>query len=220
MVLLFPHHPLSFYPHFSSKTSHPVKFVKDSIIFILGYLFKGLIIIVIKKSMLELAATVAWNAELIYYYSLPTLEKTNRFTGPIRIWNVTRLDLVISKAIKIESAIQTRVFSLSASTIMVVIDIAITLRDFAYTVANSIATFLKNLVPFIIRKRKLEYDSKSFGEDLIHQTRFIYHGIPAEIPPKPRLSEHDSNRVTNNKKRIKLTEIFGEEIVEDELVQT
>lgn len=220
MVLLFPHHPLSFYPHFSSKTSHPVKFVKDSIIFILGYLFKGLIIIVIKKSMLELAATVAWNAELIYYYSLPTLEKTNRFTGPIRIWNVTRLDLVISKAIKIESAIQTRVFSLSASTIMVVIDIAITLRDFAYTAANSIATFLKNLVPFIIRKRKLEYDSKSFEEDLIHQTRFIYHGIPAEIPPKPRLSEHDSNRVTNNKKRIKLTEIFGEEIVEDELVQT
>lgn len=220
MVLLFPHHPLSFYPHFSSKTSHPVKFVKDSIIFILGYLFKGLIIIVIKKSMLELAATVAWNAELIYYYSLPTLEKTNRFTGPTRIWNVTRLDLVISKAIKIESAIQTRVFSLSASTIMVVVDIAITLRDFAYTAANSIATFLKNLVPFIIRKRKLEYDSKSFEEDLIHQTRFIYHGIPAEIPPKPRLSEHDSNRVTNNKKRIKLTEIFGEEIVEDELVQT
>lgn len=220
MVLLFPHHSLSFYPHFSSKTSHPVKFVKDSIIFILGYLFKGLIIIVIKKSMLELAATVAWNAELIYYYSLPTLEKTNRFTGPTRIWNVTRLDLVISKAIKIESAIQTRVFSLSASTIMVVIDIAITLRDFAYTAANSIATFLKNLVPFIIRKRKLEYDSKSFEEDLIHQTRFIYHGIPAEIPPKPRLSEHDSNRVTNNKKRIKLTEIFGEEIVDDELVQT
>ena len=220
MVLLFPHHPLSFYPHFSSKTSHPVKLVKDSIIFILGYLFKGLIIIVIKKSMLELAATVAWNAELIYYYSLPTLEKTNRFTGPTRIWNVTRLDLVISKAIKIESAIQTRVFSLSASTIMVVIDIAITLRDFAYTAANSIATFLKNLVPFIIRKRKLEYDSKSFEEDLIHQTRFIYYGIPAVIPPKPRLSEHDSNRVTNNKKRIKLTEIFGEEIVEDELVQT
>lgn len=167
--------------------------------------------------MLELAATVAWNAELIYYYSLPTLEKTNRFTGPTRIWNVTRLDLVISKAIKIESAIQTRVFSLSASTIMVVVDIAITLRDFAYTAANSIATFLKNLVPFIIRKRKLEYDSKSFEEDLTHQTRFR---IPAEIPPKPRLSEHDSNRVTNNKKRIKLTEIFGEEIVEDELVQT
>src|SRR5688572_8576262 len=128
MILLFPHHPLSFYPHFSSKTSHPVKFVKDSIIFILGYLFKGLIIIVIKKSMLELAATVAWNAELIYYYSLPTLEKANRFTGPTRIWNVTRLDLVISKAIKIESAIQTRVFSLLASTAMVVIDIAITLR--------------------------------------------------------------------------------------------
>jgi hypothetical protein len=221
MVLLFPHHPLSFYPPFSSKTSHPVKIVKDSIIFILGYLFKGLIIIVIKKSMLELAATVAWNAELIYYYSLPTLEKANRFTGPTRIWNVTRLDLVISKAIKIESAIQTRVFSLSASTIMVVIDIAITLRDFAYTAANSIATFLKNLVPFIIRKRKLVYDSKSFEEDLIHQTRFIYHGIPAEIPPKPRLSEHDSNRVTNNKKRIRLTEIFGEEeIVEDELVKT
>ena len=67
---------------------------------------------------------------------------------------------------------------------MVVIDIAITLRDFAYTVANSIATFLKNSVPFIIRKRKLEYDSKSFEEDLIHQTRFIYQGIPAEIPPK------------------------------------
>ena len=219
MVLLFPHHPLSFYPPFSSKTSHPVKIVKDSIIFILGYLFKGLIIIVIKKSMLELAATVAWNAELIYYYSLPTLEKANRLTGPTRIWNVTRLDLVISRTLKIESAIQTRVFSLSASTIMEVIDIAITLRDFAYTVANSIATFLKNLVPFIIRKRKLEYDTKSFEEDLIHQTRFIYHGIPAEIPPKPRLSEHDSNRVTNNKKRIKLTEIFGEEIVGDELVQ-
>jgi hypothetical protein len=219
MVILFPHHPLSFYPHFSSKTSHPVKFVKDSIIFILGYLFKGLIIIVIKKSMLELAATVAWNAELIYYYSLPTLEKANRFTGPTRIWNVTRLDLVISKAIKIESAIQTRVFSISASTIMVVIDMAITLRDFAYTVANSIVTFLKNPVPFIIRKRKLEYDSNSFEEDLIHQIRFIYHGIPAEIPSKPRLSEHDSNRVTNNKKRIKLTEIFGEEIVGDELVQ-
>ena len=54
MVLLFPHHPLSFYPPFSSKISHPVKIVKDSIIFILGYLFKGLIIVVIKKSMLEL----------------------------------------------------------------------------------------------------------------------------------------------------------------------
>ena len=96
--------------HLSLKTSHPVKIVKDSIIFILGYLFKGLIIIVIKKSMLELAATMAWNAELIYYYSLPTLEKANRFTGPTRIWNATRLDLVISRALKIESAIQTRVF--------------------------------------------------------------------------------------------------------------
>jgi hypothetical protein len=220
MVLLFPHHPLSFYPPFSSKASHPVKIVKDSIIFILGYLFKGLIIIVIKKSMLELAATVAWNAELIYYYSLPTLEKANRFSGPTRIWNVTRFDLVISKAIKIESAIQTGVFGLLASTAMVVINITITFRDFAYTVANSISTFLKNTVPFIIRERKLEYDSKSFEEDLILQTRFIYHGIPAEIPPKPRLSEHDSNHVTNNKKRIKLTEIFGEEIVGDELVQT
>ena len=221
MVLSSPHHPLSFYPPFPSKTSHPVKIVKDSIIFILGYLLKGLIVIVIKKSMLELAATVAWNVELIYYYSLPTLERANRFTGPTRIWNATRLDLVISKAIKIESAIQTRVFSLSVSTAVLVIDIAIRLRDLAYTVANSIATFLKNPAPFIIRKRKLEYDNKSLEEDIIHQTRFIHHGIPAEIPSKTRLEEHDSNLMTNNKKRIKLTEIIGEEgIVGDELVQT
>ncbi|MGA8106177.1 MAG: hypothetical protein WB815_05930, partial [Nitrososphaeraceae archaeon] len=63
--------------------------------------------------------------------------------------------------------------------------------------------------------------NKSIEGDIIHQTRFIYHGIPAKIPPKPRLEEHDSNHVTNNKKRIKLTEIIGEEeIVGDELVQT
>ena len=95
--------------------------------------------------------------------------------------DVTRLDLVISRALKLNPRFKQESFSLSAST------------NGSYRHSNYVKglrihrgqfnhDFSQESGSLYHSQEKLEYDSKSFEEDLIHQTRFIYHGIPAEIP--------------------------------------
>jgi hypothetical protein len=220
MVLMSLPRSLSFYPPFSSKTLHPVKMASDSVIFILGYLLKGLATIVFKKSMLEFAATVVCNAGSIYYYMSPTLERVNGFTGTTRMWKATHLEVVVSCATRIESTIQTGVYSLLLSAAVTGIDTAIRLRGLTHTMAYSVTTFLKRPVPFVFRKEKLEYDSESFEEDIIYHTRTNHIVIPSKIPPKSKQAQHDSNLVPHKRKRIDATEIIGEEMAGDKLVQT
>ena len=215
MALLSPPYYLSFQPPFSSKALHPVKLASDSVIFILGYLLRGLVAIVIKKSMLKFAAVAVCNAGLIYYHLSPTLESVNRFTSPTRMWKATHLEVVISIATRIESTIQTGVLSLLLSAAVTGIDTAVRLRDLKRTAANSVTTFLKRPFPFVFSREK-EYKRESFEKDIIHHTRSAYHGIPAKVPPK---SKHDSKLVPNSRKRIDVTEIIGEEeMAEGELV--
>lgn len=219
MALFSP--PLSFHPPFSSKASHPVKLASDSVIFILGYLLRGLVAIVIKRSILKFSAVTVCNAGLIYYYLLPSLEIVNRFTSPTRMWKATRLEVVITNATRIESMIQTGVLSLLLSAAVTGIDAAARLGDLARTAANSVTTFLKRPIPFVSRKEKLVYESETIEKDLIHYTRSAHHEIPAKVPPKSKQGQHDSNPVSNYRKRIDATEIIGEEeMAEGELVQT
>jgi hypothetical protein len=220
MALFSPPYSISFHPPFSSKTSHAVKLASDSVFFILGYLLRGLVAIVIKKSMLKFAALAVCNAGSIYYYLSPTLESMNRFLGPTRMWRAIHLDVVISIATRIGSTIQTGVLSIFLSAAVTGIDAVVRLRGLKRTAANSVTTFLKRPIPFVFRKKKLEYERESF-EDVIHHTRSAPHGIPTKVPPKSKQGQRDNNLVPKHRKRIDVTEIIGEEaMAEDELVQT
>ena len=102
MVLRSNSKPLSF------NSSRIGRYVKDSIIFIFGILLKGVIITIVKKSMLALAVTVAWNSQLTYCYIKSGLKKVSKFANPRQIINGLQMDLMIAKVIKIKSEIQTK----------------------------------------------------------------------------------------------------------------
>ena len=188
----------------------------NSIIFIFGYLLRGLIIIAIKKSVLELAVTVAWNVELTNYYILSTFKKVSKFTRPTNMLNMTRIDLIISNIIKMKSVVQTRAFGLLVSAVMLSISTAMRLRYLLHAKAVLIANLLGYQVPFIIRKRNRAYDKASPEQDSIPKIGTINFRITAEYG----LEEPDDRLVTNNRKRINSLEVEDREIVEDGLVQT
>jgi hypothetical protein len=218
MALFSP--PSFFHPRFSSKTTDPVKLASDSVIFILGYLLRGLVPILIKKSILKFPAVAVCNVGLIYYYLSPTLESANIFTSPTIMWKATRLEIVITTATRIESMIQTEVLTLWLSAAVRGIETAVRLKKLARTAANSVTTFLKRPILIVSHKEKLVFESESFEKDIIHHTRSAYHGIPANVSPKFRQGQHGSNLGPNHRKRIDVTEIIGEEIAEGDLVQT
>ena len=168
----------------------------NSIIFIFGYLLRGLIIIAIKKSVLELAVTVAWNVELTNYYILSTFKKVSKFTRPTNMLNMTRIDLIISNIIKMKSVVQTRAFGLLVSAVM--LSTAMRLRYLLHAKAVLIANLLGYQVPFIIRKRNRAYDKASPEQDSIPKIGTINFRITAEYG----LEEPDDRLVTNNRKRI------------------
>jgi hypothetical protein len=188
----------------------------NSIIFIFGYLLRGLIIIAIKKSVLELAVTVAWNVELTNYYILSTFKKVSKFTRPTNMLNMTRIDLIISNIIKMKSVVQTRAFGLLLSAVMLSISTAMQLRYLLHAKAVLIANLLGYQVRFIIRKRNRAYDKASPEQDSIPKIGTINFRITAEYG----LEEPDDRLVTNNRKRINSLEVEDREIVEDGLVQT
>ena len=188
----------------------------NSIIFIFGYLLRGLIIIAIKKSVLELAVTVAWNVELTNYYILSTFKKVSKFTRPTNMLNMTRIDLIISNIIKMKSVVQTRAFGLLLSAVMLSISTAMRLRYLLHAKAVLIANLLGYQVRFIIRKRNRAYDKASPEQDSIPKIGTINFRITAEYG----LEEPDDRLVTNNRKRINSSEVEDREIVEDGLVQT
>jgi hypothetical protein len=219
MMALFSS-PSFFHPRFSSTTTDPVKLASDSVIFFLGYLLRGLVPILIKKSILKFPAVAVCNVGLVYYYLSPTLESADRFTSPTIMWKVTRLEIVISIATRIESMIQTGVLSLWLSGAVTGIDAAGRLKNLACTAANSVTTFLKRPISIVSHKEKLIFESESFEKGVIHHPRLAYHGIPANVSPKSKQGQHRSNLGPNYRKRIDVTEIIGEEMAEGDLVQT
>jgi hypothetical protein len=220
MALFSPPYSMPFAPPFSSKPSHPIKLASDSVIFILGYMLRGLVAFVIRKHILKFAAVAVCNAALMYYYLSPTLESMNRFPGPMRMWKATHLEVVIFIPTKIGSTIQTGVLSLFLSAAVKGIDAAVRLNGLIHTAGNSVTRFLKRPIPFVFGKERLEYERESF-EVIPHHTRLVHHGIPAKSSPKTKQGQHDSNIVPKYRKRIDVTEIIGEEeMAEDELVQT
>jgi hypothetical protein len=219
MMALFSPPPF-FHPRFSSKTTDPVKLASDSAIFVLGYLLRGVVPILIKKSILKFPAVAVCNVGLIYYYLSPTLESVNRFTSPTIMWKATRLEIVISIVTRIESMIQAWVIRLWLSAAVTGINAAVRLKNLARTAANSVTTFLKRLIPIVSHKEKLVFESESFEKDIIRHTRSAYHGIPANVSPKSRQGQHGSNLGPNYRKRIAVTEIIGEKMAEGDLVQT
>jgi hypothetical protein len=106
MVIWSNSKPLSF------DISRIGRYVKDSIIFIFGYLLKGVIITVVKKCMFELAITVAWIAQLIYCYIMSGLKKASKFANPRQIINGAQMDPMIPVVIRIKSGIQTKALGL------------------------------------------------------------------------------------------------------------
>jgi hypothetical protein len=218
MALFSP--PSFFDPRLSSKTTDPVKLASDSVIFVLGHLLRGLVPILIKKSILKFPAVAVCNVGLIYYYLSPTLESASRITSPTIMWKATRLEIVISIATRIESLIQTGVLRLWLSAAVMGIDAAVRLNNLGRTAANSVTTFLKRPIPIVSHKKKLVFESESFEKDIIHHTRSAYLGIPANVSPKSRQGQHGGNLGPNYRKRIDVTEIIGEEIAEGDLVQT
>jgi hypothetical protein len=135
---------------FSFNTSRIGRYVKDSIIFIFGYLLKGVIITVVKKSTLALTVTVAWNSQLSYCYIMSGLKKVSKFANPRQIINGPQMDLMIAKVIKIKSEIQTKALELSVPFGILGISTATRLRHLTYVKAILIMSVIKQHFPRIV----------------------------------------------------------------------
>jgi hypothetical protein len=144
MVLWSNSKPLSF------NISRIGRYVKDSIIFIFGYLLKGVIITVVKKSMFELAVTVAWNSQLTYWYIITGLKKASKYANPRQVINGAQMDLMIPVVIKIKSGIQTKALGLFVPSGILGIGTAIRLRHLTYVKAVLVKSVIKQHLPRVV----------------------------------------------------------------------
>lgn len=209
MVLWSNSKPLSF------NTPRIGRYVKDSIIFIFGYLLKGVIITVGKKSMFELAVTVAWNAQLTYCYIIFGLKKAIKFANPRQIINGAQMDLTMAK-VKFKSEIQTKALELFVPSGILVISTAIRLRHFTYIKAILVMSAIKQYLLSIVH-----------AGDQGRAHTFVQENVLPEIENSDikKSMDHISERLVEgqtkrNKKRINFSEMLIEDkqIVEDRLL--
>ena len=200
----------------SLNTSRIGRYLKDSIIFIFGYLLKGVIITVIKKSMHALAVTVAWNSQLTYCYIISGLENVSKFANPRQIINGLKMDLMIAKVIKIKSEIQTGALELFVPSGILGISIATRLSHLTYVKAILIMSVIKQHFPRIV-------DMGDQGRARI----FVQDNVLPEIEnseikmSSDQISEGTVEaQIKSNKKMINFSDILVEdkEIVEDGLL--
>jgi hypothetical protein len=210
MVLWSNSKPLSF------NTSRIGRYVKDSIIFIFGYLLKGVIITVVKKSLFELAVTVAWNAQLTYCYIIFGLKKAIKFANPRQIINGAQLDITMAKVIKVKSEIQTNVLGLFVPSGILGISTAIRLRRLTYIMAILVMSAIKQYLPRMVH---------SGDQGRAHT--FVQENVLPEIENSDikKSRDYTSERLVEgqtkkNKKRINFSEMLIEdkEIVEEGLL--
>ena len=88
--------------------------VENCAIFVFRYLLTGALVIVIKRLVLKLSITLAWNAELIRHYIFSAIKKTNKMT--IKMSKAVQLDLALAYIMRFKSRIQMRNQGLSASS--------------------------------------------------------------------------------------------------------
>ena len=210
MVLWSNSKPLSF------NTSRIGRYVKDSIIFIFGYLLKGVIITLVKKFMFELAVTVAWNTQLTYCYAIFGLKKAIKFANPLQIINEAQMNLTMAKVIKIKSEIQTKALELFVPSGILGISTAIRLRHLTYIKAILVMSAIKQYLPSIVH-----------AGDQGRAHTFVQENVLPEIENSDikESRDHISERLVEgqtkrNKKRINFSEMLIEdkEIVEDGLL--
>ena len=175
-----------------------------------------MIIIVVKKSMLELAVTVTWNAQLTYCYLIPGLKKASKFANSLQIINRAQMDLMMAKVIKIKSEIQTNALGLFVPSGIWGISTAIRLRNLTYVKAILVMSAIKQHLPRIVH----------MGDQGRTRT-FVQENLLPEIEnsdikmSRVHISEGSVERQTKrNKKRINFSEMLIEdkEIVEDGLL--
>ena len=200
----------------SLNTSRIGRYLKDSIIFIFGYLLKGVIITVIKKSMHALAVTVAWNSQLTYCYIISGLEDVSKFANPRQIINGLQMDLMIAKVIKIKCEIQTGALELFVPSVILGISTATRLSHLTYVKAILIMSVIKQHFPRIV-------DMGDQGRAHI----FVQDNVLPEIENSEIKMSSDQisegtveGQIKSNKKMINFSDMLVEdkEIVEDGLL--
>ena len=200
----------------SLNTSRIGRNVKDSIIFIFGYLLKGVIITVVKKSMLALTVTVAWNSQLTYCYIISGLKNVSKFANPRQIINGLQMDLMIAKVIKIKCEIQTGALELFVPSGILGISTATRLSHLTYVKAILIMSVIKQHFPRIV-------DMGDQGRAHI----FVQDNVLPEIEnseikmSSDQISEGTVEaQIKSNKKMINFSDMLVEdkEIVEDGLL--
>jgi hypothetical protein len=210
MVIWSNSKPLSF------NISRIGRYVKDSIIFIFGYLLKGVIITVVKKSLFELAVTVAWKAQLTYCYIIFGLKKAIKFANPRQIINGAQLDIMMARVIKVKSEIQTNVLGLFVPSGILGISTAIRLRRLTYIMAILVMSAIMQYLQRIVH---------SGDQGRAHT--FVQENVLPEIENSDIKKSRDDTserlvegQTKKNKKRINFSEMLIEdkEIVEDGLL--
>jgi hypothetical protein len=200
----------------SLNTSRIGRYVKDSIIFIFGYLLKGVIITVLKKSMLALIVTVVCNSQLTYCYIMSSLKKVSKFANPRQILNGPQMDLMIAKVIKIKSEIQTKVLELFVPSGILGISTATRLRHLTYVKAILVMSVIKQQF-----RRMVDMGDQGRAHTFVQENVLP----PIENREIKMSSDHVSEgtvegQTKRNKKIINFSEklIEDKEIVEDGLL--
>ena len=199
---------------FSFNTSRIGRYVKDSIIFIFGYLLKGVSITVVKKSMLALTVTVAWNSQLTYCYIMSGLKKVSKFANPRQIINGPQMDLMIAKVIKIKSEIQTGALELFVPSGILGISTATRVRDLTYVKAILVMSVIKQHFP-----RLVDMGDQGWAHTFV-QENILPEIENCEIKMSSDHISKGERQTKRNKKMINFSEMLIEdkEIVEDGLL--
>jgi hypothetical protein len=210
MVLWSNSKPLSF------NISRIGRYVKDSIIFIFGYLLKGVIITVVKKSMFELAVTVAWNSQLTYWYIITGLKKASKYANPRQVINGAQMDLMIPVVIKIKSGIQTKALGLFVPSDILGIGTAIRLRHLTYVKAILVKSVIKQHLPRVVHMGDQGRAHTFVQENVLHEIENSDIKMSRDHISEGRVE----GRTKIDKKRLNFSEVLvgDKEIVEDGLL--
>jgi hypothetical protein len=198
---------------FSFNTSRIGRYVKDSIIFIFAYLLKGVSITVVKKSMLALTVTVAWNSQLTYCYIMSGLKKVSKFANPRQIINGPQMDLMIAKVNKIKSEIQTKALELFVPSGILGVSTATRVRHLTYVKAILAMSVIKQHFP-----RLVDMGDQGWAHTFVQENNLPEIENCEIKMSSDHISEGTVERQTKrNKKMINFSQMLIEdkEIVED-----
>jgi hypothetical protein len=179
---------------------------KEWVIFIALYLLRGAFISLTRGATLKLTNTLAWDIEIIGYYSFSAAKLINKLTMIDKVRKVVRLDLDLTELNRLRFGIQSRIQGLAELVSISMLGVTMLLRHLLdLKDASSASIYVQQTSPTPTEK-KPHQDHASLKDIRMYNTQVSYQ--KTRNPPAPR-------RLIvvlkpKNTKRIEFSEVLGE----------